>query len=114
MTSHLCIEFPHALGPKALLRRGKPPFHHVELLSTQASTWQFRAPRSGTYCPRTDASSLSVRRDRIRRHARTRTSADLRTSNWRSLEDNSGREVERLPAAGYQRRILRPLLAESF
>ena len=62
----------------------------------------------------TDARSLSVRRDRIRSHARTRTSADFRTFDWRSLEDSSGREAERLPAAGYWRRILRQVLAESF
>jgi len=42
----------------------------------------------------------------------THTSADFRTLDfrtldWRSLEDNSGREVERLPAAGHWGRILR-------
>src|SRR5438874_440679 len=31
----------------------------MELLSTQAATWLSRAPRSGAYCPRADARSLS-------------------------------------------------------
>src|SRR5260370_42447215 len=91
MISHLCVGFLHALGPEALLRHGKPPFHHLELLSTQAATWQSRAPRPVSYCPRVDARSLSFCRDRIHRHARTRTSTDLRTFDWRSLEDSSSR-----------------------
>src|SRR5580693_4967526 len=95
-----CIGFLHALGPKALLRHRKPPFHHLELLPTQAAAGQARAPRPGTYGPRTDARSLSFCRDRIRGHARTRTSTDFRTLDWRSLEDHSGREAERLPATG--------------
>ena len=40
MTSHWCVGFLHALGLKALLRHRKPPFHHLELLSTQTATWQ--------------------------------------------------------------------------
>jgi hypothetical protein len=36
-----------------------------------------------------------------------RTSADFRTFNWRSLEDSSSREAERLPAASHCGRILR-------
>src|SRR5260370_14258121 len=114
MISHLCVGFLHALGLKALLRHRKPPFHHLELLSTQAATWQSRAPRPGTCCPRVDARSLSFCRDRIRGHARTRTSADFRTSDWQSLEGTSGRKAELLPAAVHCGRILRPLLAESF
>jgi hypothetical protein len=51
---------------------------------------QPNAPRPATYCPRTDAHSLPFCRDWIRGHARTRASADFRTFNWRSLEDNSG------------------------
>src|SRR6266481_6490146 len=102
MNSHWCVGFLHALGLKALLRHGKPPFHHLELLSTQAATRQSRAPRPITYCPRSDARSLSVFCDRIRGHARTRTSTDLRTFNRQSLEDTSSREAERLPAAGHR------------
>jgi REP element-mobilizing transposase RayT len=41
-------------GIEALLRHGKPPFHHLELLSTQAATRQSRAPRPGTNCSRAD------------------------------------------------------------
>src|SRR5271163_4665859 len=48
------------------------------------------ALRPATYCPRTDAHSLPFCRDWIRGHAGTRASADFRTFNWRSLEDNSG------------------------
>src|ERR1700741_396337 len=107
MTPHWCVGFLHALGLDALLRHGKPPFHHLELLPTQAPTLQFRAPRTSTCCPRVDARSLSFCRDRIRGHARTRTSADFRTFDWRSLEDHSSREAECLPATGHWRRILR-------
>src|ERR1700693_5652569 len=114
MTAHCCVGFPHALGPEALLRHGKPPFHHLELLSAQTAPWQPRAPRPVTYCPRVDARSLPFCRDRIRGHARTCASADFRTLSWRSLEDNSGGEAECLPAAGYWGRILWPVLAESF
>src|ERR1700726_1222631 len=108
------VGFLHALEPKALLRHGKPPFRHLELLSTQAATRQSRTPRPVTYCPRADACSLSFCRDRVRRHARTRTSTDFRTLNRRSLKDHSGGEAERLPAAGHCGRILRSILAESF
>ena len=34
MTSHWWVGFFHALGLEALLRHGKSPFHHLELLST--------------------------------------------------------------------------------
>src|ERR1700730_1639269 len=114
-----CVGFLHALGLKALLRHGKPPFRHLELLSTQAATLQSRATRPVTYGHRADARSLSFCRDRIRGHARTRTSTDFRTLDFRnddrrSLEDNSGREAECLPAAGHCGRILRSILAELF
>src|SRR5579863_2871873 len=98
---HLCVGFLHALGPEALLRRRKPPFHYLELLSAQAAAWQSRALRPRTYCPRVDAGSLSVCRDRIRGHARACTSTDLRTVDWRSVEDRSGGEAKRLPAFGH-------------
>src|SRR5579863_7062654 len=86
MTSHLYVKFPHALGLKALLRHWKSAFHYLELLSTQAAAWQSRAPRCGTYRPRTDARSLSFCRDRIRGHARACTSIDFRTYDWRSYD----------------------------
>src|ERR1700690_216741 len=31
MAQHSSVSFPHALGPEALLRHGKPPFHHLQL-----------------------------------------------------------------------------------
>jgi len=114
MTSHRCCRVSSCPAPEALLRLRKPPFHHFELLPPQAATWQSRAPRPGTYCPRVDARSLSFCRHRIRGHTRTHTSADFRTFDRRSLEDNSGREGERLPAAGYWGRILRTVPEESF
>ena len=37
MISHWCVGFLHALGLKTFLRHGKPPFHHMEVPSTEAS-----------------------------------------------------------------------------
>src|ERR1700730_4848298 len=109
----LRVLFPHALGPQALLRHRKPAFHHLELLSAQAVTWHRRPSGPASYCAGTHAGALPFCRNWIRGHARARASADLGPSAWQSLQGDSSCEAELFPAAGYNRRIRRSVLATS-
>jgi len=110
----LMRRFPHALGLKALLRHGKPTFHHLELLPSEALMGN-PARRDLVLAV------LELMRVRYRfavigyvvmpEHVHLLISEPLIGD---PREDNSGGEAGRLPAAGHWWRIPRSVLAESF
>jgi len=93
----------HAAQSNPLLRRGRPSFHHLQLLSPTALAGHHAPPRPVSHRARAGTQALCVRRRRIRGDARARSSADQRAPNQESFDRD----------AGSQTRLARRVLAQA-
>src|SRR5580692_9387169 len=87
------LEFHNADGPETILRFGRSPFHHLQLLPEKAHAGNILEtksipPHSGRGTP-----AISFRDTRIRDHARALPYADQRTTGGNSIDRDAGVEA---------------------
>jgi len=72
------VTSPHALGTQTISADAQPAFHHLQLLPSRSSSGYAGGPPRLRANFRESAAVVRAIRDRIRRHARTRSSTDQR------------------------------------
>src|SRR5208337_3119126 len=86
----LCCHAPHSA---TLLRRWRPSFHHVQLLSETAVARYSAPPGSVSDRAGAGAAALSVRRRWLRGHARAHSPSARRAANKDSFDGDAGAQT---------------------
>src|SRR5579871_6009572 len=83
----------HAQRIASYVRRASPALYHLFLLSTIAISKSCAESRPLPRDSRTGAPAIPIRGRRIRRDARTYSSFDHGTGDWKSVEGHAGSEA---------------------